>query len=408
MSAQGRSGTRVLVRGAGIVGLAVADELTRRGHVVRVVDPSPGSGASYAAAGMLSPSAEVWWGEEVLLDLGVRSAGEWPAWASRLGVDLHPRGTLLVGHDHGDLQQVERQAALLARLGRAAEPWTAADVRHHEPTVGRVAGGLHLPEDHAVDPRAVVAALLARVPVAATVAATVSDGFRPDVEVVATGAVLPGPWAPLVRGVRGEVLRLRTDDPPTRVLRGWVRGEPVYVVPRGPADRLRPVDACSRTAPAAVEVVVGATSEEHDAPPVVTVGGVARLLDAVRTLLPGLERAELVEATARDRPATPDHLPLVGPAPGHAGPGAPRLLLAAGLFRHGVLLAPLVARLVADQVEHDVPPEPALDPRRLTHLLAPTDRPTDGPTDRPTDRPTDGPTASRTEGDTRAPARAQR
>lgn len=401
MRAPDRGGVRVLVRGAGIVGLAVADELARRGHTVRVVDPSPGSGASYAAAGMLSPSAEVWWGEEALLDLGVRSAGEWPVWAARLGVDLHPRGTLLVGHDHGDLQQVERQAALLAALGRDAEPWTAAEVRRREPALGRVAGGLHLPDDHAVDPRAVVAALRARVPVASTV----PDGFRPEVEVLATGALLPAPWTPLVRGVRGEVLRLRTDDPPRRVVRGWVRGEPVYVVPRGPVEPLR-----SGGAPVSVEVVVGATSEEHDGPPVVTAGGVLRLLDAARTLLPGLERAELVEATARDRPATPDHLPLVGPAPGPepgpdpgptSGPApgppgddGPRVLLAAGLFRHGVLLAPLVARLVADQVEHDAPPEPALDPRRLAHLLAPTDQPT-----------ADQPTA---EGDTRAPARAQR
>lgn len=389
MRARDQAGVRVLVRGAGIVGLAVADELARRGHPVRVVDPSPGSGASYAAAGMLSPSAEVWWGEETLLDLGVRSAEEWPAWAARLGVDLRPRGTLLVGHDHGDLQQVERQASLLAALGRSAEPWTAAEVRRHEPALGRVAGGLHLPDDHAVDPRAVVAALRARVPVASTV----PDGFRPEVEVVATGALLPAPWTPLVRGVRGEVLRLRTDDPPERVVRGWVRGEPVYVVPRGPGSPGVP----GRRGPAAapVEVVVGATSEEHDAPPVVTAGGVLRLLDAARTLLPGLERAELVEATARDRPATPDHLPLVGPAPGATGPtgraGAdgPRVLLAAGMFRHGVLLAPLVARLVADQVEHAAPPEPALDPRRFAHLLAPTDQ-------------------TPTEGDTRAPARAQR
>ena len=61
-------------------------------------------------------------------------------------------------------------------------------------------------------------------------------------------------------------------------------------------------------------MVIGATSEEHDAAPVVTVGGVARLLEAARELVPGLDRAELVEAIARDRPGTPDNLPLVGPS----------------------------------------------------------------------------------------------
>ena len=43
---------RVLVRGAGIIGLAVAEELLLRGHRVRVVDPAPCSGASGVAAGL--------------------------------------------------------------------------------------------------------------------------------------------------------------------------------------------------------------------------------------------------------------------------------------------------------------------------------------------------------------------
>ena len=110
---------------------------------------------------------------------------------------------------------------------------------------------------------------------------------------------------------------------------------------------------------------VGATVEEHDTPAVPLVGNVVRLLHAARTLLPGLERAEVVACEARDRPATPDHRPLVGPT------HDPRTWLAAGHFRHGVLLAPLTARLLADALE-GVPPDPALDPRRLLPVPAPT------------------------------------
>lgn len=353
----------MLVRGAGIVGLAVADALVGAGHDVTVVDPAPGSGASYAAAGMLSPSSEVWYGEEALLDLGLRSLALWPAYADRLGVPLHPRGTLLVGHDHGDLQQVERQVELLAGRGRAVELLTSREVRRCEPALGRVSGGAALPDDHAVDPRAVVAALRARL---ADRVVPAAPGTAHELEVVATGSRLPAPWAHLVRGVRGEILRVRTDDPPTHVVRGWVRGEPTYVVPRSGSD----------------EVVVGATSEEHDGPPVPTVGGVARLLEAARTLLPGLDRAELVEVTARDRPATADHLPLVGPAPGDAGTRP--VVLAAGHFRHGVLLAPLTAALVVEHLATGAV-EPALDPRR-TSLRTPD--PTPDLTPHPTPHPT--------------------
>uniref|UniRef100_UPI001601BE09 FAD-dependent oxidoreductase n=1 Tax=Nocardioides pelophilus TaxID=2172019 RepID=UPI001601BE09 len=82
-----------------------------------------------------------------------------------------------------------------------------------------------------------------------------------------------------------------------------------------------------------------------------------RLLTAARALWPALDRAELVEALARDRPGSPDNLPLVGPT-------ADGAVLAAGHFRHGVLLAPLTARLVADHLETGAV-DPALDPRRF-------------------------------------------
>ena len=330
---------RITVRGAGIVGLACADELIRRGHEVTVVDPAPGSGASHAAAGMLSPSAEVWWDETAMLDLGLRALDLWPGFADRLDVVIQTTGTVLAARDHGDLQQVERQLALLADRGRPVDLLGPREVTTLEPAVThRVAGGALLHDDHAVDPRAVVAALLARVPVVA------SAEESADATVLATGARLPAPYAHLVRGVRGEIIRARLiKGAPARTVRGWVRGESVYVVPRPTG-----------------EMVIGATSEEHAGPPVVTVGGVGRLLEAARELVPALDRAEFVEAIARDRPASPDHLPLIGPADDDAS-----VVLAAGLYRHGILLAPLAAQVVADFIETGAV-DPTLDPRRLS------------------------------------------
>ena len=76
--------------------------------------------------------------------------------------------------------------------------------------------------------------------------------------------------------------------------------------------------------------------------------------------MPALDRAEFIEAIARDRPGTPDNLPLVGPS------GVDGVVLAAGHYRHGVLLAPLTARLLADHLETGHV-EPTLDPRRTSH-----------------------------------------
>lgn len=332
---------RVEILGAGIVGLSVADELRRRGHAVTVVDPAPGTGASYAAAGMLCPSGELWHGESDLFRLGRASTALWPEFAARIGVHLHDRRTLLVGVDAGDLQQVDRQLDLLAAHGVTAEPLDRRALLEREPGLGRVAGGALLPDDHSIDPREVVAGMLARTHVRREPSA-----IRPEVTVIATGATLPEPFTHLVRPVRGDIVRVRTDDPIEGTVRAWVHGEQVYVVPRRPG-----VDGIQ-------EIVVGATSEERTGPLLPAVEGVARLLDSARQLLPGLSRAYLVEATARDRAGTPDNLPMIGPT------HVPDVLLAAGHFRHGVLLAPITARLIAHYLETGAV-DPAVDPRRF-------------------------------------------
>jgi glycine oxidase len=363
---------RIRVLGAGIIGLACADELLRRGHDVEVVDPAPGSGASYAAAGMLAPAGELWHGEAELFRLGRASATLWPAYAARLGVPLVASGTVLAAADAGDLQEIDRQLALLAAAGERAESLGRRELAGREPGLGRVVGGAYLADDHSVDPRSVVRALLARVAVLPA-----PSGGPVDATVVATGARLPSPYADLVRPVRGEVIRLRATGPdqaPVHTVRGLVHGMPVYVVPRAGSD----------------EIVVGATSEEHDTPPVPTVEGVFRLLEAARILLPALDRAEVVEVSARDRPGTRDNLPLIGRVStssstggsslttggsslttggsslttGGTSPASGDTWLAAGHFRHGVLLAPITARLLADGLE-GAAPDPAVDPRRF-------------------------------------------
>lgn len=337
---------RVAVIGAGIVGLACAEELVCAGHDVRVFDPDPGGGATRAAAGMLAPAGEAWHGETDLLRLGVASARLWPGYAARLhadsglDVDLRTTGTLLVGQDHDDLLHVRRTLDVLETEGIAFRELDRREARAEEPTISRVAGAALLPEDHLVNPRLVAAALLrlvaarlvrARAVVTPTGVAT-ADGrsFACDAVVLATGAEARG-LVPAVRPVKGETIRLRAADPPTRVLRARVHGEPVYVVPR-----------------AGGEVVVGASEEEHDTAPVASLGTVVRLLHAARTLVPGLETADVVEVTARNRPGTPDNGPLLG---SDDSPGAFRLVLAVGHYRGGVLLAPLTAQVVRSLVE---------------------------------------------------------
>jgi glycine oxidase len=293
---------------------------------------------------MLSPAGEAWHRERDLLRLGLESLALWPGYAARLGVqavDYRDAGTVLAAGDRSDLDVLTGTLALLEEHGVPVALLDRKELRRAEPTLSRrVCGGALLRGDHSVNPRRVVDALLARVggrllreaarPCDGGVVTASGTTYRSDVVVVATGhRVDPGvPEQGLVRPVRGEIVRARSDDPPVRTVRAIVRGQPVYVVPREGG-----------------EVVVGATSEEHDGEAVPTVGGVSRLLDAARALLPGLDRAEVLEVLARNRPGTPDNGPLIGPS------AAPGLLLACGHHRGGVLLAPVTARAVRAYVE---------------------------------------------------------
>lgn len=313
---------RIAIAGAGIVGLTCAWWLVEAGHEVAVYDPAPASGASHAAAGMIAPAGEAWFGEESLLRLGLASAALWPGFAERIGVGLQRCGTLLAGRDADDLAVIHRCTDLLRTLGL---PVGEAD----EPILSdRVAGTAFLPDDAAVDPREATAALL-RLLGDRVVRERAPERPPGDALLVrCTGTAAH----PSIRPVRGEVLRLRCEDMPRHVIRGLVHGEPVYLVPRPSG-----------------ELVVGATSESHDSAPVATVGGVLRLLDAARTLMPALDRAEVREVIARDRPGTADNGPLIGWT-------AERELLAAGHYRGGVLLAPVTAAAITALVEGREPP----------------------------------------------------
>lgn len=347
----------VAVVGAGVIGLATARALQRRGWQVRVYDEHPASGASHAAAGMLAPAAETVWGQHTLYPLLRESASLYPEFVAELEtasgrtVGFRRTGSLVVGAEAGDRAELDELAALQQRLGHAAERVTAGRARQLEPALApQVAGAVHLPEDHQVDPRRLTTALIAilentRTLVrqnvielvterGRTVGVRLADGSvkRADQVVLCTGTgTVPGAPPTSVRPVYGDILRLRIPAGRPRlverVIRGLVRGRTVYIVPREDE-----------------ELVVGATSRE-DGDPVPSTEGVLRLLTDARRLLPGIVDTQLVEVTARARPGSPDDLPVIQ----RHDPG---LVTANGFFRHGILLTPWGARETANQVEN--------------------------------------------------------
>ena len=69
----------LVVVGGGVIGLAIACEMQKRGRNVTVLEmDEPGSGASQAAGGMLGPIAEAQIEEPEIITLGLDSLSRYP------------------------------------------------------------------------------------------------------------------------------------------------------------------------------------------------------------------------------------------------------------------------------------------------------------------------------------------
>jgi glycine oxidase len=377
----------VAVVGGGIIGLAVAWRARQRGLSVAVLERGAigGECASGVAAGMLAPVSEVEFGEagQRVLELGLRSAEMWPSFAAELShetdveVGLRQSGTLVVARDEDEAYALERQLALRESLGLSTRRLRPSAARELEPALApTVRLAVEAPEDHSVDPRLVLVALLracersgvgireqapvSRVEVEGIDAsglgargATAADrgdiAARDGSQGAVTGVVLTtgervsarrvvlaaGAWSGEIAGlpaharvpvrpVKGQILRLRDPAGPG-LLERVVRFEGGYLVPRGDG-----------------RYVLGATVEERGFEERPTVGGVYELLRDACELVPGVRELQIEELSVGFRPSTPDNTPVIGPG------AVEGLVWATGHHRNGILLTPLTAELVAE------------------------------------------------------------
>jgi len=311
---------RVTVIGAGVAGLACAVELAERGAAVEVLERAaalPAAGCSWFAGGMLAPWCELENGGPLIARLGEEGLGWWRRHFAATAL----RGTLVLAHgrDSGELTQFARRTQRFDRLGAEA-------IGALEPELaGRFAAALYFAAEGHLDPRAALAALLAR---AQELGAAIRFGVDARAMNLAGREVVDcsGYAAPLgeLRGVRGEMVLLRAPEialsRPVRVLHPRV---PVYIVPRGEGVYL-----------------VGATMLESDAARGVSARSLLELLSAAYALHPAFGEAEILETGTGIRAAFPDNLPRIRRAGG--------ALHVNGLYRHGFLLAPALACRAAE------------------------------------------------------------
>jgi glycine oxidase len=356
------SASDVVVLGAGAIGTAVAWRCAQRGLSVTAVDPTPGQGAWRTAAGMLAPITELHYTETSLLRLGLDSLARYPAFAAEVGeesgasVGFLASGAVMAAWDGADLAALRDLHSFARGLGVDAQLLSGRELRALEPALAAgLPGAMYAPADQQVDPRLLHRALVTAagrrgVTFVEASGSVVVDGDRvrgvlladhtliesPHV-VVAAGcwshevAGLPASVRPPVRPVKGQTLRLRLPGRPrlTRIVRGWVKGVPIYLVPREDGS-----------------IIAGASVEEKGFDREPRAGAVYELLRDAQSLVPELGEAVLEEISTGLRPGSPDNGPIIGPTP------IDGLIHATGHHRNGILLAPItadgIAALIAD------------------------------------------------------------
>jgi glycine oxidase len=380
----------VIVVGGGVIGTAIAWRAAVAGHQVTLIDPDTDDKASLVAAGMLGPVSESVFGEQDLLALNLHAIDRFPAFNSELEAasgqptGLRTEGTLAVAYDSGDLAALDRLTEFRHSIGLKAERLDARACRRLEPFLApSTRGGVLATGDLSVDNRRYLAAL--RVAAAAAGVRTVvgyvtdvaaglvrfrapaDDGAAAETaELSAATVVVAAGWGAgriegvpdqirkAIRPVKGQILRLRHPGNLPHIIshtiRAIVQGRDVYLVPRADG-----------------ELVVGATQEERDDRDI-TAGAVHDLLRDAMTAVPAISELILAETSAGRRPGTSDNGPILGAVTPTGPAGAPRLIVAGGHYRNGVLLSAVTADAVVALLADDHPHQAWIpfNPGRLT------------------------------------------
>lgn len=401
----------VLVVGGGVVGVAVALELARRGATVTVVERDRvGAACSWGNAGLLTPAVSLplaapglfpkafFWlfdsasplyieprfsfelarwlagflaatprrrferGAAALVELSLASVAFWAELARR-GPDrfgFRATGLLQVFQTPATFAAGRGRAELVARLGVPFEAWTAAELAEREPALrGPLGGAYFFPNDCHCEPDLAVAALAAearRLGVGFLEGAEAWRFQRRSTRVTAIETTRGTFEADEVVLATGAWSKRVAAELGVRVPMLGAKGYTLLLppVPVMPRRAYQLADRKIAVTPHDDKLRLSGTLELVDADFSITESRVDAILAGARAALNLPESLAPLRVWRGLRPTVPDGLPMIGRAKGFAN-----LWLATGHQMTGLKTAPATGRLLAELMTGE---KPTLDP----------------------------------------------
>ena len=366
----------VIILGAGIVGSACAMECAQAGLRVAVVEPStPGGAATAAGMGHLVVMDD----SPAQLALSNFSRSLWQELSPTLpsSVEYEQCGTLWVAADDEEMAEVHAKQHIYARTGIRSEVLNSSELAQQEPNLrSGLAGGLLVPDDGVIYPPAASGFLLAS---ALSLGAKLFGGkaavalhpgsvrledgttLAANQIVVATGSDLRLLPSLPIQKRKGHLVI--TDRYP-----GFVRHQLVELGYLKSAHKLTSDSVAFNVQPRKTgQLLIGSSRQYGNDDPAVDASILSAMVERAQNYMPGLANLSSLRVWTGFRAATPDKLPLIGPA------SEPGVFLAVGFEGLGITNAPGAARLLTDQMlgrASAIDPSPFLPSRVPTMELS--------------------------------------
>ena len=344
-----------VILGGGIIGTSLADALARRNLRVVVIERGKiGAESSSAAAGILSAQMDVPKPGR-FFDLCQLSRRMYPSWVARLEhltgqpTGFKRSGVLYLAASEAQEKRMRKRASWQSRLGLKVEHWSMRQIRRHEPAVdGRFRCGFHFPLEGEVDNVLLMRALAIsclksgvvlkeettaqRLVIRKNTVAGVETShghWDSPVVVNTTGSwagISPFPVRLPIEPARGQIVSFAG---PKRLFRRPIMSDGAYIVQRQDG-----------------QLLLGSTIERVGFDKSLTVRGMHDILCGARKISSRLDNCAFIDSWAGLRPYSRTGYPILGPTEIHG------VFVAAGHFRHGILLAPVTASLMAQLILH--------------------------------------------------------